>query len=141
MRLYITGINPKDIGYGKLSNVLVVREGERSYIYSESSTLLDTDSGLRRIIYIDGEIEPTVVGGQDAVIDFGKLEYSDIELQIPVPSTEVTIMWREYTHSHAKNTRFVTEFLDKKCIDCYFESSTSSLTSDAATFLEHLKFC
>ena len=146
MRLYLTEVKPKDLCHGhpvSSSNDVLVTQGKSTYIYGESSTLAVSSSGLSRMIYRDGGIQEIGVGGWKGLLDLGEITNSPGELQIPVPSTEVDIIWRQYKLPSA-STRFVTEFLDDECIDCYFDSNGSSpdsLTNDAATLLEHLKFC
>jgi len=146
MRIYLTALKPKNLRHGEplsSSDDVLVTEGKSTYIYGESSTLVVSSSGLNRIIYRDGEVQEIGVAGWKGLLDLGEMMSFPGEIQIPVPSTEVNIIWRQYKR-HATSTRFVTEFLDNECIDCYFESNGSSpnrLIDDAATLLGHLKFC
>ena len=146
MRLYLTAVKPKDLRHGypvPSSDEVLVTQGKSTYIYGESSTLIVSPSGLNRVTYRDGEIQEVDIAGWEGLLDLGETISSPGELQIPVPNTEVDITWRQYK-LHSTSTRFVTEFLDDECIDCYFDadgSNPDSLTDDAATLLEHLKFC
>lgn len=145
MRVYLTALKPKDLHHGQpvsSSNDVRVTQGKITYIYGESNTLSVCSSGLNRVIYRDGEVQDVRVAGWNGLLDLGEIMSFPGELQIPVPSTEVDIMWRQYKLP-STSTRFVTECLNNECIDCYFESNASSpdmLTNDAATLLEHLKF-
>ena len=146
MRIYLTALKLKNILHGQpvlSSNDVLVTQGKTIYIHGESSTLTVSSSGLSRMVYRDGEVQNIKVAGWKGLLDFGEIIGSTGEIQIPVPNTEVEIMWRQYTLPSI-STRFVTEFLNDECIDCYFESNGSSpemLTKNAATLLEHLKFC
>jgi hypothetical protein len=95
------------------------------------------------MVYRDGDVQMIEVGGQEGLLDMGEITSSPGEYQIPVPSTEVDITWCRYKLPTA-SARFVVEFLNDECIDCYFDSDSVSpdhLIDDAATLLEHLKFC
>ena len=146
MRLYLTAVKPKDLRHGypvPSSDEVLVTQGKTTYIYGESNTLIVSPSGLSRVTYRDGEIQEVDIAGSKGLLDLGETKSSPGELQIPVPNTEVEITWRQYKLP-STSTRFVTEFLYDECIDCYFDADCStpeSLTDDAATLLEHLKFC
>ena len=146
MRLYLTAVKPKDLRHGypvSSYNEVIVTQGKSTYIHGESSTIAVSPSGLSRITYRDGEIREIGIAGWKGLLDLGETISSPGALQIPVPNTEVDITWRQYKLP-STSARFVTEFLDDECIDCYFDSNVSnpdSLTDDAATLLEHLKFC
>lgn len=144
MRLYLTAVKPKDLRYTlSFSNDVLVTQGKTTYIYSESSAIVVSSSGLSRIIYHDGEVKEIEVAGWKALLDLGEIIISPGELQVPVPSTEIDVTWRQYKLPSIA-TRFVIEFLDNEYNDCYFETNCTNpdiLTNDAATLLTHLKFC
>ena len=145
MRLYLQDINPNIFTPDQLpycSSYCDMKKVRLTYIYSDSGILLISNNKLNYIYYNDDETELVTVLGHSAIIDKSKQIKSNNSFQIPVPNTEVDIICYEFMEKTCKEVKFILEFSNDKCTDCYFESQCNNsveFVNKVVTLLDKLK--
>lgn len=145
MRLYLKDINSHIFTQDHIpycSNYLDMKKNKLTYIYCDSGILSTSNNKINFICYNDDETELVTINGHPAIIDTSNQTKSENIFQIPVPNIEVDIINYEYMMKSCKEVKFILEFSNDKCIDCYFESQGNNsvlFVNKVVTLLDKLK--
>jgi hypothetical protein len=142
MRMYVDGITPSVLRDFHSQNEPRERTSA-TYVHGESGSVVIRRGGAHPVRYQDGLIETALIRGKRALVDHGKIVYGKAQSQIPHPGTEERLDRRVYGRD-CGGARFVTEHVEGRCIDCYFEApgrTRDQLVEGVATLINELNFC